>query len=271
MDANVMTLEYAYFGFTDTYSYDLRRDTTCSNDAVVNRGVDYWMTGIQDFSTLRKLVDRGANIANLLKIRLTNRKTKQQASMSFFDLLRPNVASKDKNVETDSNHIRQEDSSMDATFHQLRVLVNRLLGAKSEAQENKYRGSIAPWDPFSESTTGLYVLTDLLTHFLCGHHPLAVFCYLNECLRQHRRETTFALDFVSSLRQLQTISLKNPLIFHHHPRDLDDNNYKAGQWIRQREKLEKVASPPPPPLSLETINAHRSWFLFIYYSILDSR
>ncbi|KAL9537062.1 hypothetical protein MBANPS3_012116 [Mucor bainieri] len=219
LDTSNTTIEYAFFGFTDTYCYDLRRNAVCPSDSLIENGIDHWMKRVGSIDDIWKLVSKGSKIPNVLKISIFNASTKRNGSLFLFDLLEP------KFIELSSNPTAAGGSSntnsIENCFDNLRFLVRTIAKPTSED---------VPGEPV---ITNYYFLTHLMSKFVCSQGQLAVFAHLNECLKYQRRESILLLDLLESMRKIRVVSLANsaPVV------KVSNFNYKVNEY---KDKLQRV-------------------------------
>ncbi|KAI8369868.1 hypothetical protein EDC96DRAFT_503654 [Choanephora cucurbitarum] len=211
-------IEFCYFGFTDGYSYDLKQEVLCSNDLVINQGIDHWMTPANTVSEIWDMVSKGCKLPSVLKINLYHKSSKRKSSLYLFDVLQPALIAS-----------ASEAKNMDAiyySFHRLCTLVDSCI-------------DIGPAIPV---VTDYYVLTFLVSKFICGQGKFILIAHMNQCLRVHRSETILALDLLEKLRKIKTISLANmPLSEskepHHHKKDYKAKYKQAKKVIYKKESV----------------------------------
>ncbi|KAI9477992.1 MAG: hypothetical protein EXX96DRAFT_233946 [Benjaminiella poitrasii] len=190
-----LSIEYAYFGFTDTYSYDMRRDVLCPSDDLINKGIDHWMKKIDSLKDIWKLVSRGSKISSVLKIRLNqaNSLLNRHASLYIFDLHLLENKSKDEHYQNGIYY----------SFTSLRSIIERALGNTNDELKSE------------KIITNYYVLTHLLAPFACGHNELIILTYIQECLHTFRDETIMVLELVEMMRGIRILSLVNNSSINH--------------------------------------------------------
>ncbi|CAO3632894.1 unnamed protein product [Mucor fragilis] len=189
LDTSKTTIEYAFFGFTDTYCYDLRRNTVCSSGSLIENGIDHWMKRVDRIDDIWHLVSKGSKIPSVLKISIFNSSTKRNGSLFLFDLLEPNFIELSRNAANTNG--------IESCFDNLRFLIKTITEA---ASQNK------PGEPV---ITDYYFLTHMISKFVCSQGQLAVFAHLNECLKYQRRESILLLDLLESMRKIKVVSLVN--------------------------------------------------------------
>ncbi|KAI8091481.1 uncharacterized protein B0P05DRAFT_527750 [Gilbertella persicaria] len=218
LDLLKVTIEFSYFGFTDAYSYDLQRDTVCSNDALIHKGIDFWMRPVNTIADIWNLISIGCKFPSVLKIRITNKTTHRQSSLFLFDLLQPafipvNMEAKNK------DHIY-------SSFTRFRALVDYVT---EQVQA-------------SAVVTDYYVLTHLVAKFICGQGYLLIFAHLNQCLRFNREECFMTLDLLEKIKKIKTTSLANNSFSdqktsHHKPKDYKAKYEQVKQVIAQQQDM----------------------------------
>ncbi|KAL9552672.1 hypothetical protein PS6_004349 [Mucor atramentarius] len=100
LDTSNTTVEYVLFGFTDTYCYDLGRNTVCSSGTLIEKGIDHWMRRVDNMDDIWHLVSKGSKLPNVLKISIFNTSTKRNGSLFIFDLLEPHFIELSSSVNT---------------------------------------------------------------------------------------------------------------------------------------------------------------------------
>ncbi|GAN06733.1 hypothetical protein MAM1_0134c06221 [Mucor ambiguus] len=194
LDTSNTAIKYAFFGFTDTYCYDLRRNTVCSSGSLIENGIDHWMKHVDSIDDIWHLVSKGSKIPSVLKISVLNASTKRSGTLFLFDLLEP------KFIELDSNTTAagvSNTNGIDNCFDNLRFLIRTI--AKSTSEDVSGEPVI----------TDYYFLTHMMSKFVCSQGQLAVFAHLNECLKYQRKESILLLDLLESMRGIKVVSLAN--------------------------------------------------------------
>ncbi|KAF1807391.1 hypothetical protein FB192DRAFT_1338747 [Mucor lusitanicus] len=100
LDTSNTTIEYAFFGFTDTYCYDLRRNAVCASGSLIENGIDHWMKRVDSIDDIWHLVSKGSKIPNVLKISILNASSKRNGNLFLFDLLEPKFIELSSNTTT---------------------------------------------------------------------------------------------------------------------------------------------------------------------------
>ncbi|KAI8639180.1 hypothetical protein BD408DRAFT_435390 [Parasitella parasitica] len=215
-------IEYAFFGFTDTYCYDLRRNVVCASSSLIKKGLDHWMKQVNSIEEIWKLVLKGSKIPSVLKINTFNSSTNRFGSFFLFDLLEP------KFIELLPSASTAADANVNGIsncFDNLRSLIKYI--ADTQTGENS---------PGVPVITDYYFLTHTVARFICSQGQFAVFAHMNECLKYHKRETLMTLDLLEKLQRIRVVSLANEFAV---SKDSDRHNYKLDEY---KDKLQDAYS-----------------------------
>ncbi|KAK4517126.1 uncharacterized protein ATC70_000456 [Mucor velutinosus] len=194
LDTSNTTIKYAFFGFTDTYCYDLRRNTVCSSGSLIENGIDHWMKQVDSIDTIWHLVLKGSKIPSVLKISIFNASTKRSGNLFLFDLLEPKFVELSSNATTAGGATT---NGIENCFDNLRFLIKTIVESTIEN---------IPGEPV---ITDYYFLTHMMSKFVCSQGQLIVFAHLNECLKYQRKESLMLLDLLESMRKIKVVSLAN--------------------------------------------------------------
>ncbi|EPB82547.1 hypothetical protein HMPREF1544_10709 [Mucor circinelloides 1006PhL] len=191
LDTSNTTIEYVLFGFTDTYCYDLGRNTVCSSGTLIEKGIDHWMRRVDSMDDIWHLVSKGSKLPNVLKISIFNTFTKRNGSLFIFDLLEPQF------IELSSSKL-----ILCYKFNRLNKYSTGFL-IRTIAKTTSHEAHGEP------VITDYYFLTHTLSKFVCSQGQLVVFAHLNECLKYKKRESFLLLDLLESMRGIKVVSLAN--------------------------------------------------------------
>ncbi|CEP19494.1 hypothetical protein [Parasitella parasitica] len=163
-------IEFAFFGFTDTYCYDLRRNVVCTSSSLIEKGLDHWMKSVNSIDEIWNLVSKGSKIPSVLKINILDISTNRFGSFFLFDLLEP------KFIELLPSASTAADANVNGIsncFDNLRSLIKYVADAQNENDP-----------PVVPVITDYYFLTHIVAKFICSQGQLAVFVHMNDIKRK---------------------------------------------------------------------------------------
>ncbi|KAI7903849.1 uncharacterized protein BX663DRAFT_505457 [Cokeromyces recurvatus] len=180
-NTNTILIEYSYFGITDDYIYDFRKEREISNSAFFEKRQDAFMKRVEKIPTIWNKLKRGSKLPFILNIKLTNTTKSIQSRLQIVDMLHPPLPN-------------------DTFYHSYSSLVGLI--NKINSSESVHLNS------------DFYVLTDVLSKNMCGHDALTVFAYFNEyVVDKYISDIVSCLDLSASLNKIKVCLLPNTSVY----------------------------------------------------------
>ncbi|KAI8645456.1 hypothetical protein BD408DRAFT_75872 [Parasitella parasitica] len=179
--------EFAYVGLDDAFTFDFLEGKERPNEEIIESGLESLMKEANDLNCVWDATKGGSKIPYVLSIKITDLNTLKQGRFQLIDLIIPPFSFRSlKTGET-----------LYQSLHDLVSLVKTL--------SEPYRGHL-PSDA--------NVLTNILSHGICGHEKLNVFLYLNDrIMHQKCQDTVALLDFAATLKHIPVHTLPSISVF----------------------------------------------------------